>query len=913
MNRLLLVIFSTIPIFCFSKKIEIENIKHILKDSSQINNINAYTECNLLTIDPYYSIINGYDTAQLKRVKDSLYSVIKWDGNSYWAYEYSISNKFDEFYKKRNIRLLLSALKESNRIIDSIMSIIDNDSTIDNKGEYYGLINEFYTSTIMYTAKYYLAIGYNKEAAKYFRTAFTHMLKYGLYNYSFDFVSNSYYTLQNEFEDYYNELEDKHEITPILDSFYTRYLYEINNINPEIDYYKNLLPFFHPSTQTYFENKYDMRFESYFDALLEQLKLEHRLPSESEIIFLSKCYNYFASINDLLFGYSSVLDTYEKIKTKLSSIYPIDNLNSLMDKIANVYEFPDNKLHLLYYDDFAYKYLFQKEIISLRYHNTIEIQRAQYFKEYFKDKKTDINSYLLNRSITDFDKVDYIITSQINTHKDLDTFSGTIESYNISEFDYRNILINDTIEKLYLKHFQTHAFKENIFKGETFMSYNRIKKEYEIKGVYDFNKNKKDINPYQYYMLTEIIKYTVDSIYGESKYINYSRLRRHMEYIAIDLFNKWYNKTNKNTDMYLNILRKNKKFKALSVKLKNNSIPEIPYFTEDTRFNKKKYYIRNRVYKLIKNSNNIYTFNDDIGVAINKKTGNHLMFDFEIHKISSLTDFFWNQYRNSNSTQTQIEKDTAKREVLLVYNPSYSMTITDSNIYSENKTRNSQEDLIYYLKDSNTNSIFFKQLPATNDEGIKIKTILEKNNMKVNSYSGDSATEDKFYRIKSPYIIHLATHTYRFNTDTLDAAVYFNNCIVFANANNTINEHGFDPYSVKNDALLTGFEIINQSLYNTELVVLSACETAIGTDNNIFNFDYQNSLQRAFRLAGAKAVLASKWKVPDKQTQELIVEFYTNWLEKGMTKHKALQQAQLTLSKKYPEPYYWAAWVLYGE
>ncbi|HQO89498.1 MAG TPA: hypothetical protein PKX72_06220, partial [Chitinophagales bacterium] len=71
-------------------------------------------------------------------------------------------------------------------------------------------------------------------------------------NYSFDFVSNSYYTLQNEFEDYYNELEDKHEITPILDSFYTRYLYEINNINPEIDYYKNLLPFFHPSVSTPF-------------------------------------------------------------------------------------------------------------------------------------------------------------------------------------------------------------------------------------------------------------------------------------------------------------------------------------------------------------------------------------------------------------------------------------------------------------------------------------------------------------------------------------------------------------------------------------------------------------------------------------------------------------------------------------
>ena len=98
---------------------------------------------------------------------------------------------------------------------------------------------------------------------------------------------------------------------------------------------------------------------------------------------------------------------------------------------------------------------------------------------------------------------------------------------------------------------------------------------------------------------------------------------------------------------------------------------------------------------------------------------------------------------------------------------------------------------------------------------------------------------------------------------------------------------------------------------NTELVVLSACETSLGSYNYIGNDD--NSLQLAFHLAGAKSVLASKWKVPDKQTQELMVEFYSNWLNKKMTKHNALQQAQMTIRKRYPEPYYWAAWVLFGE
>ena len=137
---------------------------------------------------------------------------------------------------------------------------------------------------------------------------------------------------------------------------------------------------------------------------------------------------------------------------------------------------------------------------------------------------------------------------------------------------------------------------------------------------------------------------------------------------------------------------------------------------------------------------------------------------------------------------------------------------------------------------------------------------------------------------------------------------------IFKNKNNLFNTalilSEFDKSS-QEDGVLTAFEIMQLDLKNTELVVLSACESANGDASS--NGNSSNSLQRAFRLAGAKAVLASKWKVPDQQTQELMVEFYTNWLEKKMTKHMALQQAQMTLSKKYPEPYYWAAWVLYGE
>jgi len=53
----------------------------------------------------------------------------------------------------------------------------------------------------------------------------------------------------------------------------------------------------------------------------------------------------------------------------------------------------------------------------------------------------------------------------------------------------------------------------------------------------------------------------------------------------------------------------------------------------------------------------------------------------------------------------------------------------------------------------------------------------------------------------------------------------------------------------------------------------------------------------------------SLWKVPDKETVELMELFYANWLEKKMTKHDAFYNAQKEMRKKYP-PYYWAAFVM---
>jgi CHAT domain-containing protein len=91
------------------------------------------------------------------------------------------------------------------------------------------------------------------------------------------------------------------------------------------------------------------------------------------------------------------------------------------------------------------------------------------------------------------------------------------------------------------------------------------------------------------------------------------------------------------------------------------------------------------------------------------------------------------------------------------------------------------------------------------------------------------------------------------------------------------------------------------------LVVLSACETGLG-DNLVG--EGVIGLQRAFMIAGAKSVIMSLWSVSDEKTQELMTLFYTNWIKNNMTKEEALHQAKLAMKKLYPQPYYWAGFVL---
>jgi CHAT domain-containing protein len=94
------------------------------------------------------------------------------------------------------------------------------------------------------------------------------------------------------------------------------------------------------------------------------------------------------------------------------------------------------------------------------------------------------------------------------------------------------------------------------------------------------------------------------------------------------------------------------------------------------------------------------------------------------------------------------------------------------------------------------------------------------------------------------------------------------------------------------DGLLTALDVEQMNLSDTELVVLSACETGLG---RLAGGEGALGLQRAFQVAGARNVIASLWKVDDQATAALIHLFYLNlWVNK-QSPADALRNAQLAI------------------
>lgn len=222
--------------------------------------------------------------------------------------------------------------------------------------------------------------------------------------------------------------------------------------------------------------------------------------------------------------------------------------------------------------------------------------------------------------------------------------------------------------------------------------------------------------------------------------------------------------------------------------------------------------------------------------------------------------------------------------------------------------------------DSTRASIRFNYLPGTEQEVKSIATQLTKQNWQVQTFTKNEALEDNIKSLSgkvAPAILHLATHGYFFaaakkqlkNPTTLKDRISGSNNplirsgLVFTGVNHVWQGGGRIPNL--DDGVLTAYEISNLDLFNTNLVILSACETGLG---DIYDTEGVFGLQRAFKMAGVQQLIISLWKVPDQQTTELMTTFYQFYLQSNDAS-SALHQAQLAMSQKY-RPFYWAGFIL---
>ncbi len=222
-------------------------------------------------------------------------------------------------------------------------------------------------------------------------------------------------------------------------------------------------------------------------------------------------------------------------------------------------------------------------------------------------------------------------------------------------------------------------------------------------------------------------------------------------------------------------------------------------------------------------------------------------------------------------------------------------------------------------KRRNENGVWV-DLPGTAEEVNKIKQLFDKNKINTKSFVQTMASEENLKALSgnSQQIVHIATHGFFLperdkkrketglneqNTYTLADDPLLRSGLILAGGNYAWS--GKTPIDGIEDGIATAYEISQLNLSNTELVVLSACETALG---DVKGSEGVFGLQRAFKMAGVKKMIVSLWQVPDKETAELMTTFYTYWM-KGKLINDAFTQAQADMRKKY-SPFYWAAFVL---
>ena len=210
----------------------------------------------------------------------------------------------------------------------------------------------------------------------------------------------------------------------------------------------------------------------------------------------------------------------------------------------------------------------------------------------------------------------------------------------------------------------------------------------------------------------------------------------------------------------------------------------------------------------------------------------------------------------------------------------------------------------------------FHDLQGTKEEILKIEDLLKRNKWQVSSYMGKNGTEESFLNMhgKSPKLLHLATHGFYYTPNKAKNVDYLKGYTDAMSLSGLVLSGGNAAWLGKPlpkgvlGGILSANDIARLDLSNTDMVVLSACQTGQGkaTAEGLYG------LQRAFKKAGVRTIVMSLWNVSDKTASEFMTTFYERLADthNAWNKRKAFEETKQIIRQKHPDPFHWAAFVM---
>lgn len=255
-----------------------------------------------------------------------------------------------------------------------------------------------------------------------------------------------------------------------------------------------------------------------------------------------------------------------------------------------------------------------------------------------------------------------------------------------------------------------------------------------------------------------------------------------------------------------------------------------------------------------------------------------------------------------------------------------SLLTNKDEILISREIKQAKNHTLRSLTDSLNRNLAWSYLPGSLEETKEIEDIFREKKISCTSFTDKFGTEEVFKSLENnaPTVLHVSTHGFYFGNDehSEEIRAMIDEDVQYSHSDNPLlrsgfilagGQHAFNGGLIPpgtEDGVLSALEVSQLNLFNTKLVVLSACQTGLG---DVKGNEGVYGLKRAFKMAGVEYLLISLWEVPDEQTKELMTNFYKNRLT-GIDIRVAFKKAQNHLKTKYAKvrgsAFAWAAFIL---